>query len=86
MPEDYRIELLPSARKELESLRDPVLKRVIAVMSDLKHNPWPRGCKKLTGSEADYRVRVGDYRVLYEIVSLKRTVRIYRIRHRREAY
>ena len=52
----------------------------------LASNPRPRGCRKLVGAGNDWRVRVRDYRIIYEIADTIRVVRIMRIRHRREVY
>jgi mRNA interferase RelE/StbE len=60
--------------------------RVAAALRILADNPRPAGCRKLTGSDRDWRVRVGDYRIVYEIDDENREVRVMRIRHRREAY
>jgi mRNA-degrading endonuclease RelE of RelBE toxin-antitoxin system len=54
--------------------------------SDLAENPRPLGYRKLTGSKNDWRIRIGDYRVLYEIDEKAKAVRIMRVRHRREVY
>jgi len=56
------------------------------VVSALSKNPRPFGCRKLSGSENDWRIRVGDYRVIYEIADANRIVRINRVRHRKEVY
>jgi mRNA interferase RelE/StbE len=61
--------------------------RVIAAIRALAATPRPAGCRKLQSSgHDDYRLRVGDYRVLYEVDDTARLVRIMRVRHRREAY
>ncbi|MBI2843494.1 MAG: type II toxin-antitoxin system RelE/ParE family toxin [Armatimonadetes bacterium] len=86
MPDVYRIEIRPAARREMEALHAPMLTRVTQAISSLSSDPRPRGCKKLAGSKVDYRLRVGDYRVLYEVFDAVKLVRVYRIRHRREAY
>jgi len=52
----------------------------------LAENPKPPGCRKLIGAENDWRIRVGDYRLIYEIDDAALVVRIWRIRHRREVY
>jgi len=52
----------------------------------LEQNPRPHGCTKLEGSEDEYRVRVGDYRILYVIDDKAKLVTVARVRHRREAY
>lgn len=60
--------------------------RVIGAIQGLGTNPRPFGCRKLAGSKNDWRIRVGDYRVVYEIADEIRVVRINRVRHRREVY
>ena len=60
--------------------------RVIAAIKILATNPRPPGCRKLAGSKLDWRIRVGDYRVVYEIADQIRVVRVHRVRHRREVY
>ena len=55
-------------------------------MQGLATDPRPPGCRKLTGSKNDWRVRVGDYRVIYEIGDAAREGRVNRVRHRREVY
>lgn len=52
----------------------------------LAEEPRPSGCRKLSGTERDYRIRVGEHRVLYEILDETREVRIYRVGHRRDVY
>jgi len=59
---------------------------VIAAIQGLARNPRPPGCRKLTGAENDWRIRAGDYRVIYAIADVIRVVRVHRVRHRREAY
>ncbi len=61
---DYRITFARSARRELESLDPPVSRRVLAAIERLQANPRPSGCVKLTGSRNDWRIRVGDWRVI----------------------
>jgi mRNA interferase RelE/StbE len=81
----YRIEIKRSAAKEIRKLPDSVLPRVMRAIEGLKENPRPAGARKLSGSE-EYRVRVGDYRVVYTIAEEVVTVYIVRVRHRREVY
>ncbi len=82
----YVVELKQSARKELEKLPSAVIARVIAKLEVLAEEPRPAGCKKLTGGDAEYRVRVGDYRIVYFIDDQRIVVSVVRIRHRREVY
>ncbi|MCX6844405.1 MAG: type II toxin-antitoxin system RelE/ParE family toxin [candidate division WOR-3 bacterium] len=82
----YTVLLEAAAERNLRRLDAVVLQRVVAALRGLADNPRPAGCRKLTGSDRDWRVRVGDYRVVYEIDDRNREVRVMRIRHRREAY
>ena len=82
----YAVEIKPSARKELEVLPATVLARVIPKMESLHQEPRPPGCKKLRGYKDQWRIRVGDWRVVYIIDDTARLVSVTRIAHRREVY
>lgn len=82
----YRIELKSSAAKELEKLPRKMIPRVVTAINKLAENPYPRGVKKLAGFERTYRIRVGDYRILYDIFEKKLIIEIIRIRHRKDVY
>jgi mRNA interferase RelE/StbE len=82
----YGIEVKASARKELEALTDPTLARVIGRVEMLGADPRPAGCKKLKGFKDLWRVRAGDWRIVYVIDDVARLVRVTRIAHRREVY
>lgn len=82
----YAVELKPSARKELESLPDTALARVVRRLESLGHDPRPAGCRKLKGYKDQWRVRIGDWRVIYIIDDTARVVSVTRIAHRREVY
>ena len=82
----YRVEIKVSAQKELMALPSSAKDRVISHIDALAENPRPSGCKKLTGAEKAYRIRIGDYRVVYEIENRVLVVLIVRIAHRREVY
>jgi len=82
----YRVLLERGAEKDLARLSSGIHDRVIAAIQGLARNPRPPGCRKLAGSKHDWRVRVGDYRVIYEIAGQIRVVRVNRVRHRREVY
>jgi mRNA interferase RelE/StbE len=75
-----------SAEKDLARLSTVAHDRVIAALNGLAQNPRPPGCRKLTGTKSDWRIRVGDYRVIYEIADVIRVVRVHRVRHRGEVY
>lgn len=82
----YRIEWKRSALKELKRLPREALTRILRSVEDLAANPFPAGVKKLVGSEHTYRVRVGDYRVLYDVLGQRLVVEIIRVGHRRDVY
>ena len=82
----YTIELRPAAIRDLRGLPQGILRRITGKIDSLADNPRPPGVEKLTGSENSYRVRVGDYRILYQILDNIVLVIVVRIRHRREAY
>ena len=82
----FRVLLGRAAEKDLSRLSPQIHDRVIEAISGLAVNPRPRGCRKLTGSGNDWRIRVGDYRIVYEIADATRVVRINRVRHRHEVY
>lgn len=86
MPGGYRVVILPSARRELQGLHQPLLGRVAVAISALSDNPRPHGCRKLENSESDYRIRIGDHRVLYEVSDAEKIINVYRVRHRSKAY
>jgi mRNA interferase RelE/StbE len=83
---DYAIVLARSARKELEALREPTLSRVLTRIENLAHQPRPSGCVKLEGSRDLWRIRVGEYRIVYSIVDRECLVDIVAIRHRSDVY
>ena len=81
----YEIRIIRPAEKELNGFPITIQKRIIKRILSLGNNPRPRGARKLSGRE-EYRLRVGDYRILYIIDDKKHTVRIIAIGHRREVY
>lgn len=74
-----------SARKQMEKLSGGTETRIIAKLSELEANPRPSGCKKLKNRDA-WRIRIGDYRVLYEIHDKVLQVIVVTVGHRREVY
>ena len=81
----YRVELETCARREFRTLPMLVRERLADSIDDLQSDPRPPGGKKLVGATG-YRIRAGDYRILYTIDDSAAIVRIYRIGHRREVY
>jgi mRNA interferase RelE/StbE len=82
----YSVVLKPSVEKDLRALPRAALARVMQRIDELKSNPTPRQSVKLTGAERLYRLRVGDYRIIYEVNVEASRVVIHYVRHRREAY
>ena len=82
----YKIDFKPSVEKDLRSIAKRNLQRIMNRLQELCENPRPRDSLKLSGSEGLFRIRVGDYRVIYEIDTQKDVITVHHIRHRRDAY
>ena len=82
----YRIEFTPLARRQIKKLPREVQKRIIERVEELASNPRPAGVKKLVSGENLYRVRVGEYRAIYQIRDRELIVVIVKVGHRREIY
>jgi mRNA interferase RelE/StbE len=81
----YKVEVIPSAQKDLNNLEKKVFNKIKDKIDSLKSDPRPSNCLKLTFEEG-YRIRSGDYRILYRIDDKNKTLYIYRIKHRKESY
>lgn len=84
--ESYEIQWKGSAERDLRKIDPQQVSRIIKAIESLVDNPFPPQCHKLLGVERFYRIRVGDYRVIYQVDTKTKVVIIYHIRHRREAY
>lgn len=82
----YQVRLDRQAEKDLRSLPHAVAAKTMAALRALAEDPHPIGCRKLVGSANDWRIRIGDYRVLYEILNGLGEIHIHRIRHRKDVY
>ena len=83
----YQVKLERKAEAEFKKLPSDVLRRVDSELSVLENDPRPKGVKKLSGRrKGGWRVRVGDYRILYHIDDNEKRVSVYRIKHRSKAY
>ena len=82
----YDVALTSSAAKELKKLSGQLVARIVPRLEDLASNPRPPGCKKLQGGNREWRIRVGDYRVVYTIDDATLLVEGTRIRHRSDVY
>jgi mRNA interferase RelE/StbE len=82
----YQVELLPAAARDLKRIEKKMQVRIVAALQDLADNPRPAGVVKLAGEENVWRIREGDYRILYEIHDRRLLVLVVRIGHRRDVY
>lgn len=81
----YELLVLSAAQKDLDKLEAPIFARIIKKIRSLSDDAGPPGCLKLT-DEDGYRIRTGDYRILYRIDDSSKQIFIYRIKHRKNAY
>ena len=82
----YEVTFARSARKELERLNRPLGSRIFRRIELLRSNPRPAGCRKLEGAEDLWRIRIGDYRIIYSVDDSRRIVDVSAVRHRSDAY
>ena len=82
----YRVVLTSTAEKELKGLSAQLNGRIVPRLENLADNPRPPGCRKLKGGDKEWRIRVGDYRVVYTIDDAEMLVEVTRIRHRSTVY
>jgi len=82
----YSLSFKPSVERDLDSLPKPLIARVLDRLDQLKGDPLPRQSTKLQGAERLYRIRVGDYRIVYEVDTAALQITIHYVRHRREVY
>lgn len=82
----FSIQWRSSTKKDIRSLPPHEIARVVEAVTQLANDPLPHGSQKLSGAERTYRIRVGDYRVIYEVFSDSQIVEIQRVRHRKDVY
>lgn len=82
----YKVTFKASVAKDLKRLGRLAAHRVLRAVESLQDNPFPSSSKRLIGSEHTFRIRVGDYRVIYIVNKQGREVEIQRVRHRRDVY
>lgn len=82
----YAVSFRRSAEKDLRKLDPAMQRRVLRAVEELARKPRPSGCRKLQGGEEAYRIRLGDYRVIYTVDDGVKVVAVERVRHRREVY
>ena len=86
MPAEYTVTFARSARKELEAFDPALISRILRRIEALADDPRPAGCRKLRSAKNLWRLRVGDYRIVYAVSDRHRAVDVITVRHRREAY
>lgn len=82
----YKVIFKPSVHKDLRKLPKTVVQRVIAQVEGLSDKPFPSNSIKPEGAERIYRIREGDYRVVYQVDTSAKEIILHYVRHRREAY
>ena len=82
----YTIEIAPRAERDIKALHLPVRRRIGHKLDQLATDPRPHGCVKLAGNLDLYRIRAGDYRILYQVKAEVLLVLIVRVGHRRDIY
>lgn len=83
---NYKIIIKKSAQKEIKALPKNVIKRVLVKIKQLEHDPRPSGSKKIVGTEDTWRIRVGDYRIIYNVLDNVLIIEVIAVRHRKDAY
>ncbi len=81
----YTVLIRRKAQKQLDGIQEEYRERIIGAVFALAEEPRPSGCRKLRGRE-DWRIRVGDYRVIYGVDDARRVVEVLKVAHRRESY
>ena len=82
----YNLTFKPSVEKDFRRLSKELIPRLIQKIEHLKADPFPHQTEKLSGAERLYRIRVGDYRVVYEVDTQLKQITVHHVRHRREVY
>ena len=82
----YNVDFSRKAAKELQRIDTRYIPKIIERAEGLADNPRPDGCRKLSGSENSYRIRVGNFRLIYEIEDDQLVVLVVKVRHRQSAY
>jgi mRNA interferase RelE/StbE len=82
----FEIQWRTFTKKDLRNVPKQDVARILAAVEQLADEPFPHGSQKLTGSQHTFRIRVGDYRVIYEVLTATRMLEVQRVRHRKDAY
>ena len=84
--ESFRIKWKSSAKKELKKIDRTEISKILSEIEKLSQEPYPSNHKKILGTEHIYRIRVGNYRVVYSVVNDELIIEVIRVRHRKEVY
>lgn len=84
MPE-YNLVISRTAQKQLDKLPDDIAESLIEIIQNLAYDPRPSGCKKLKGRDG-YRIRKGDYRIIYDVYDNLLIIEVIAIGHRKDVY
>ncbi len=82
----YEIQWKHSAEKDLRGIDKQFISRILETIERLPDNPFPSQHRKLQGSDSSYRIRIGDYRVIYQVDLENKIIVIYHVRHRKDVY
>jgi mRNA interferase RelE/StbE len=82
----YKVELTRSAEKTLFKLPKTILPKILSALQGLSFDPFPVGCRKLSGEQNAFRIRVQNYRIIYELYSEVILVKVLKIGHRKDIY
>ncbi|WP_406715298.1 type II toxin-antitoxin system RelE family toxin [Trueperella pyogenes] len=82
----YHVEFTSAAARQVKKLSRPTRERVLSAVEALAANPRPQGSRKLVGEQRAWRIRIGEYRIIYEIFDDSLTVTVVRAAHRREVH
>lgn len=83
---DYSINFKPSVEKDLRKVTDSHVSNIMKRIERLVHDPFPVQSTKLTGTQKTYRVRIRDYRIIYEVDKARKMITVLYVRHRRDVY
>ncbi len=84
--DSFKVQWKNAAKKELKKLDKPSILKILTVVESLAETLYPHGVKKIQGMEQAYRIRVGDYRIVYTVETSVLLIEIIRVRHRKEIY
>ncbi|CAM3467629.1 type II toxin-antitoxin system RelE family toxin [Parendozoicomonas haliclonae] len=84
--DNYELRWKRSALKELRRLPPAAVLKLVELAESLTANPYPNGCRKLSGTEHTYRLRAGDYRLVYQVINGRLIIEVVKVGHRKEVY